>query len=342
LRRSGIALFVAAGVLAVPASAAARPLQASVLRLDRKHHTVRVVTANHAVRSFHYSGKLGKRVKPGSRITADARGRTLRRVKPRGRVRVLKFYGRVVSDGRRGLVLRLGDGKRLTLGGGTPGHAAVRAASADHPISISIQGLQPGQTVLVTIAFDSSGGETITIQITVSTGDGSGDPVDNGDGGQIDDNNGEDYTVDGTVTAVDPGAGTLEIDTADGHLVFTADPEDLDGLSVGDTVEIDYAKDTSTGDLIADDVFPIDPGAGSGDNSGDGSGSGSGDNSGDGSGSGSGDNSGGGSGDSSGGGSGDNSGGGSGDSSGGGSGDSSGGGGSGGDLGGLLGNLFGD
>ena len=300
---------MAAGALAVPASAGAKPLQASVLRLDRKHHTVRVVTANHAVRSFRYSGKLGKRVRAGSRITADARGRVLRRVKPRGRVRVLKFYGRVVSDGRKGLVLRLGDGKRLRLGGSGRGHAAVRPASADHPISISIEGLQPGQTVLVTITFDSSGGEIITIQITVSAGDGGGDPVGNGDGGQIDDNNGEDYVVDGTVTAVDPGAGTLAIDTADGHLVFTADPDVLDGLSVGDNVEVDYAKDTSTGDLIADDVFPIDSGAGSGDNSGDGSGDGSGGTSGDGSG----------------------------DTSGDGSGD-----GSGGDLGGVLDNSFGD
>ena len=304
MRRSGIALFVAAGALALPASAAAKPLHASVLRLDRKHHTARVVTANHTVRSFRYSGKLGKRVRAGSRIVADLRGRTLRRVRPAGHVRVLKFYGRVVSDGRKGLVLRLGDGKRLRLGGGTHGHAAVRPASANHPISISIEGLQPGQTVLVTISFDSSGGESITIQITVSAGDGGGDPVDNGDGGQIDDNNGEDYVVDGTVTAVDPGAGTLEIDTADGHLVFTADPDVLDGLSVGDTVEVDYAKDTSTGELIADDVFPIDSGAGSGDNSGDGSGDTSGDGSGDNSGDGSGDQSGGGSGDTSGDGSG--------------------------------------
>ena len=45
---------------------------------------------------------------------------------------------------------------------------------------------------------------------------------------------------------------------------------------MGDNVEVDYAKDTSTGDLIADDVFPIDSGAGSGDNSGDNSGDGSG------------------------------------------------------------------
>jgi hypothetical protein len=268
LKRFAIALFVVLGVLAVPAVAGAKPLRASVLRVDRQHHRVRVVTPNHAVRSYRYAGKLGRKVKAGARIAADLRGGKLRHVRALGRTHVLRFYGRVVSDGRKGLVLRLGDGKRITLGGHR-GHA--RAASTSHPVSISIEGLQPGQTVLVTITFDASGGQSITIQITSSStgsGDGSGGVVDNGDGGTIDDNNGEDYTVDGTVTAVDPGAGTLEIDSAGGHLAFTADPSVLDGIAVGDTVEVDYAKDTSTGELIADDVFPVDSGTGSGDTGG--------------------------------------------------------------------------
>jgi hypothetical protein len=325
LKRFAIAAVVVLAVLAVPAVAGAKPFRASVLRLDRAHHKVRVVTPGHAVRSYRYAGKAGRKVKAGSRIAADLRGGKLRRVRAVGRTRVLRFYGRVVSDNRKGLVLRLGDGKRITLGG-SKGHA--RAAAAGHPISISIEGLQPGQTVLVTIAFDASGGQTITIQITSSADNGGGgsagggDIVDDGDGGTIDDNNGEDYTVDGTVTAVDAGAGTLEIDSADGHLTFSADPSVLDGVAVGDTVEVDYAKDTSTGDLIADDVFPVD--TGSGDSSGDGTGVTPGD--------GPGEHHGGdGSGDSSGGdGSGDSSGsGGSGDSAGGGSSEHHGGGGSG-------------
>jgi len=277
----------------MPASAGARSLHASVLKLDRQHHRVRVVTANHTVRSFRYSGKVNRRVKAGSRIVAELRRRSLRHIKPAGRAHVLRFYGRVVSDGRKGLVLRLGDGKRLTLGGRRGGgHARMRAAFTDQPISIQILGLQPGQVVLVTITFDGSGGQSITIQITVSgagSGDGGGDLVGDGDGGAIDDNNGDDYTVDGTVTAVDPGAGTMEIDSNDGHMTFTADPDVLDGVSVVDTVEVDYAKDTPTGDLIADDGLPVDLGSGSGDTSGDGSG----DNSGDGSGDTSGDSSGG-------------------------------------------------
>ena len=311
MKRSAIALFVAAGVLIVPANAVARPLHASVLRLDRHHHKVRVVTANHTVRSFRYSGKVSRRVKAGMRIVAELRRGSLRHIKPAGHAHVLRFYGRVVSDGRKGLVLRLGDGKRLTLRGHRGGgQARARAAFAGNPISIQIEGLQPGQVVLVTITFDGSGGQSISIQITVSapaTGDGGGgggDLVDDGDGGAIDDNNGDDYTVDGTVTAVDPGAGTMEIDSNDGHMTFTADPDVLDGVSAGDTVEVDYARDTSTGDLIADDVFPIDLGSGSGDSSGDGSGdnsgSGSGDTPGNGSGDTSGDGSGGGVGDESG------------------------------------------
>jgi hypothetical protein len=319
LKRIAISFLVVLGVMAVPAVAGAKTFHASVLRVDRQHHKVRVVTPNHAVRSYRYAGKVGRKVKAGARIVADLRGGKLRHVRAVGRTRVLRFYGRVVSDGRKGLVLKLGDGKRITLGSNGKGHARVHAASANHPISISIEGLQPGQTVLVTITFDSTGGQSITIQITSSSsgsGDGSGNVVDNGDGGTIDDNNGDDYTVDGTVTAVDPSAGTLEIDSADGHLVFTADPSTLDGIAVGDNVEVDYAKDTSNGTLIADDVFPVDPSSGSGD----GSGTGSGD-----TGSGSGDTPGSGSGDTPGSGSGDTPGSGSGDTPGSGSGAPSGG-----------------
>ncbi len=295
MKRS-IALCVAAAAafLAVPAVADAKPVHGTVLSLDRHHHKARLILAGHNVRKYRIQGGLGRKVRVGSVVSANLHGHTLRHVRSVGHSRVLKFYGRVVKSGRRGLVLRLGDGERLTLGGKKHGHARAVSAASSSPIPITISGLQPGQTVLVTITIDVSAGtvQAVSIQILPSQGSsgdssgdsnggssgdsngdgsGSGDVVDNGDGGTIDDNNGNDYTADGTVTAVDPQAGTLEVDTTDGgHLTFTADSDTLDGISVGDNVEVYYSKDTSTGELFADDVCQMDNSSGdnsSGDNS---------------------------------------------------------------------------
>src|SRR5207244_3845539 len=145
LKRSTALIFlIAAAVLAAPAAAEAKTVKGTVLSLDRHHHKTRVILPGHNVRSFHYKGRLGRKVHVGSRISANLRGRTLRHVRSAGRSRVLKFYGRVVRNGRRGLVLRLGDGQRLTLGGKRRTHhraSVVKAAGS--PVSISIQGLQP-------------------------------------------------------------------------------------------------------------------------------------------------------------------------------------------------------
>lgn len=308
MKRSTVLSFaVVAAALAVPGTALAKPIHATVLNLDRHHHKTRLILPGHNVKSFHVAGRIGRKVKVGSHVSADARGKTLRHVRVDGRAKVLKFYGRVVSSGTHGLVLRLGDGKKIKLGGKSHRFGKAAADAGGSPsISITIDGLQPGQTVLVTVTLGSAGAESISIQIMASqasAGDGSsdnsGDLVDDGDDGTIDDNNGDDYTVDGTVTAVDPQSGTLEIDTFDGHLAFTADADVLDGISVGDAVEVDFAKDTSTGELLADDVFPVDSagdgtdpgtsdqtGDGSGDQTGSGDETGSGDQTGTGDGSG--------------------------------------------------------
>jgi hypothetical protein len=258
-RHIALGLMAAATVLALPSAAEAKPVRGTVLSLDRRHHTARVILPGHDVRRFHCAGKLSRKIRAGSRISADLRGHELRRVRASGRARVLKFYGRVVRKGRRLPVLRLGDGARLALGD-----------TGAAPISISIQGLEPGQTVLVTITLGSSGVEGVSIQIERQDpgGDGSGSGSDGGDG-SIDHNDGDDYVVDGTVTAVDPDAGTLEIDAFDGHLSFTADPDVLDGISAGDDVEVYFARDTSTDELIADDVYQLDSSGDWGDDSGD-------------------------------------------------------------------------
>ena len=96
-----------------------------------------------------------------------------------------------------------------------------------------------------------------------------------------DSSSGDDQDAIGTVTAVaaDGSSLTLHVDGKP-DMTFQTDPSLVDGVNVGDQVDVTYFQDTD-GTLVADDVEAADSSQG---NSGDGSGDGSGDTSGDGSG----------------------------------------------------------
>jgi hypothetical protein len=96
--------------------------------------------------------------------------------------------------------------------------------------------------------------DSITTTGTDTTSPGCSD-TSSGDGSS-------DQEAIGTVTAVDATAGTISVSTDTGPLAFTADPRLLDGLSVGDQVDVLYAT-AADGSLTADDVSPVDLSSGS-------------------------------------------------------------------------------
>jgi Domain of unknown function (DUF5666) len=68
----------------------------------------------------------------------------------------------------------------------------------------------------------------------------------------------EDDTVTGTVTQVRGDGLTIQVD-GEGAMSFSADPDLLQDVAVGDVVDVTYYQDDN-GSLVADDVEPADPG----------------------------------------------------------------------------------
>jgi predicted RNA-binding protein (virulence factor B family) len=146
------------------------------------------------------------------------------------------------------VVLRLADGRRVKVGAGKS--RKRNRVSAAGSVTLNIQGLKVGQIVLITQTADAAGNVTITVKLTQAP----------------DANGGEDQDAAGTVTAVAADGSTLTIQTGDGRsLTFQTDSDMVDGISVGDTVDVAYYQD-SDGSLVADDISPADN---SGDSSGD-------------------------------------------------------------------------
>jgi hypothetical protein len=242
-------VIATSAVLAVPAAGSAKALRATVLSLDRMHHRLRVVTPKHAVRSFRYTAHA--RLRTGDAVSVQVRGGTARTVRRLGHARTVRFYGRVANAGPTGALLRLGDGRTYRIGRAARGHRLHSAQAGAVTVT-----LQPGETVLVTLTLGS--GQSVTISIHAVEAPAGSDPVDNGDSADTtDDNNGNDYTVDGTVSAVDPVNGTLSVTTSQGPMTFSADPDLLDAVAVGDAVTLYYSRDTQTGELTADDLTDL-------------------------------------------------------------------------------------
>jgi hypothetical protein len=223
----------AIAVLALPASAAAAgPQSGAVLRVDRAHHKVEIVDSQHAVRSYSAPRRAARKLHAGVKVAYRTSGSRITSVHARGRAHKLAFYATVVSNASGTAVFRLGDGKRLRL------HHRKRS------VRVKVEGLAAGQVVLVTQVFDRRGNLAITFKLMPTP---SNDPGD------------DDQDLSGTITAL--GVGGLTIQTDDGqNVTFLASSDVLDGLDVGDEVDVTYHAEAD-GTLVADDVEPTDDGS---------------------------------------------------------------------------------
>lgn len=234
-------------LLLVPAAASAQ--SGAVLRVNRAQQRVEIVDSQHAVRSYTTGARRAiRKLRAGAKVWFQARGGRITSLRVRGRARRIAFLAKVVSASNgKGLLLRLGDGSRLKLGtrrlGGRRGH---RGRAHRSSVQINLEGLDPGQVVLITETVDGAGNVTITIKLMPDAS-----PT------------GDDQDVTGTITAL--AADGITIQTAGGDwMTFQADPVLLEDFSVGDQVDVSYYTDTA-GDLVADDVEPLDAGGDSSD-----------------------------------------------------------------------------
>jgi hypothetical protein len=233
-------------LLALPASAFAASGNGTVLSVDARHHSIEVVDASHVVHAFHYRGRL-PRVHAGSRISFQRSGKAIVKVSARAsRSHTVSFLGRVEHSSRRGLVLRLADGRSATfssrqvrrtrLSSSQRHKRHARAVATPASVTVNIQGLEPGVEVIISETVDGHGDVTITISLP-SRSDGYG---------------GEE-TASGVVSALDTDA--FMVQTEDGsELRMHVDASRLNdlGLQVCDGVDVVYHQDA--GMLIADRV----------------------------------------------------------------------------------------
>ena len=241
-------LAVALATLAVPASALAASSTGTVLSINRSQHVVQIVDAAHAVHAYHY--RQLAHVKGGSRIRFRLSGSGITAVRSLGKASTVSFYGQVVRSGARALVLRLADGNEVSFGPKRLAHthasaprvagkarAVGNATTQVGQVTITIEGLQPGETVLVTESTDGRGNSAITIELT---GTASGGSV-------------AEQQLGGIVTDIE--TDTFEVTTTDGSVLNLHMAEDaLADLNLNycDEVIVSYHEDA--GMLIADSV----------------------------------------------------------------------------------------
>jgi Domain of unknown function (DUF5666) len=240
-----LTLAAVGALLVMPAAALAGPGSGTVLSVNGAHRTIEVVNSGHVVHAYMYHGSLPN-VHAGSRIEFRRSGKAISDVKAltRGNSSV-SFYARVVRSSKRGVVLRLADGRTVKVSSKQlRGRSSKRSASRKHnvrahaaagSITINIEGLEPGVTVLVTEAVDEHGNVTITIALPGPSG---------GLGSQ---------TASGVVADVDQDAFVVETeDGSDLRLHMAARALAHLGLQVCDTVDVTYHQDAAI--LVADRV----------------------------------------------------------------------------------------
>jgi hypothetical protein len=241
-----LALAAGACALSAPAASAAAPSNGQGVVLSAAGHTVRLVDRAHRV--------------------ADVRvrsARTLRRgdvVKVRrgtaratGHRRKVAFLAQIVRSSRRHAVVRLGDGSRVKLATQTRRHG--RSARSAAGVTVDLQGLQPGQAVLVTIATDGHGNVVLTIKLLpAGTAIGAGGSGAGGSGAGASGGGAGELHASGVVTD-DEGEGFFAIDPGHGGELGFDDPQRLfedSGAAWCDVVDVAYHADGDA--LVADDV----------------------------------------------------------------------------------------
>lgn len=241
--------------LALPALAQAKT--GTVLSVAKSHHQVQIIGSNKRVSAYRYSGKLHG-ARRGSELHFAAKGSKITSARIVGTAKSFSFLATVVRSKNGALVLALGDSQTLHLSSSqVRPHAsgsAPRLSARDTNITIQINGLQPGETVIVTESTDSSGNITITITLPANDGSGSGSGNGSGDGSGSGSGDGSgEQTAVGLVNTVTDNS--FDIITPDGtDLTFRMNPDDLAnvGMSPCDGVVVDYH--TSGSVLLADDV----------------------------------------------------------------------------------------
>lgn len=150
MKRLALSCATAFALLLVPAAASAR--SGTVLRVNRAHHRLEVVDSQHAVRS--YTGiapRTARRLHAGAKVSFQAHGGRISSLRVQGRARKVAFLAKVVSaTGGRRLALRLGDGSELRLVKRQLGRHAHRGRAQRSSVQINLEGLDPGQVVLIT------------------------------------------------------------------------------------------------------------------------------------------------------------------------------------------------
>jgi hypothetical protein len=221
-------LACAAGACALSApTASAAPANGQGTVLSAGGHTVRLVDTAHRVGDVRVRSTRGLRRGDVVRVRDGG-------VRVSRHARRLSFLGRVVRSSGRGALVRLGDGSTFKLAGA--GRPRGRGARAAANVTIGLQGLQPGQTLLVTIATDAHGNVAITIRLL----------PDATDIGAVEQH------ASGVVTD-DEGDGSFAIRADDGSGLRFADPQRL--LEAADAawcdeVEVSYHADGRR--LVAD------------------------------------------------------------------------------------------
>jgi hypothetical protein len=242
-----LTLATVGAVLAMPATALASSGSGTVLSVDGAHRTIEVVDSNHLVHAYKYQGSLPK-LHAGSKITFQRSGQAIGKVKTLLRSpRSVAFYARVVRSSKRGVALRLADGRNVDFssrqlrGRGSKTSQrrtnSVRARAAAASITINILGLEPGVTVLVTESVDAHGNVTITISLPSLSAPGVGSQ----------------QHASGIITEVDQDVFVVQTDDgSDFRLHMAAGTLANLNLQVCDTVQVTYHQDVAI--LVADRV----------------------------------------------------------------------------------------
>ena len=256
---SKIAPAVVGALLLFPAAAAAKSSGGAVLQLDARHHVMRVVSGPKAVSSYRYRGRL-RGVRPGSRVRFRADGHRASQVRSIGRAKRLRVYAKVVRSAHGSATFSLPDGRPFSISRGALNAArSGRLGSAAQNVFVNIDGLQPGQTVLITVTFDANGDLHITITL-VQENDAGG-----GDSGHAD--CGDPTAKSGTVVGINRADGVFTIRRPwgeDPH-TYAASAELLDHIHAGDEVLVRYGSDDSRADdvkVVRSKVATPDPGIG--------------------------------------------------------------------------------
>ena len=230
-----------------------------MLSVSARGRQVQVVDSRSVVHAYHLASPQAG-LSAGTTISYRDQGRSIAAVQITGHVRKVSYYASVVRTSGRHLLLRLGDGRTVKLAtsgarsarvNGDSGREVLAHTASAPTVTINIEGLTPGATVLVTETVGSGG--SITISITLPSQSNGSNGGAGGDGSGSGGASGSDSIAGGTVTNV--GVASFTIAAATGsQFTFHMDAADLAnvGISVCDTVFVQYHA--AGGGLVADNV----------------------------------------------------------------------------------------